>query len=254
MVSQSTNKKEIYNFLSKDACSSLYFIGDLNDSEFNKCKWFINGTSGSINALLLIYPHPVSDTILTIGNPEGIENILSAMSGEIPPKFHAHFFLEHESIFKKYYKYSEDDIYLRMCLNPSKFIYKDGNRAVRLGTGNHEDILILLKTYPENFYTQEQLVNGYYYGIYEDSKLVSMCGTHIASEEYGICALGNIVTAVDYRNRGYSNQCISALINSLPESISAVGLNVRISNGPAINLYSKTGFEEHRRLFITYCS
>jgi len=254
MVLLSNNQFEIYSYLATDKCSALYFIGDLNNNDFNKCKWYLNKEKNSINSLLLIYPHPISDTILTIGKPDGINNIIAKIKNELPKRFHAHFYIEHSDVFRKYFKVENMEEYARMCLNLNKFKHVSDKNVRQLGVDDHINILELLKEYPENFYTKEQLYMGYYYGIYRDNYLISVSGTHIVSNEYKIAALGNIITKNEYRNKGYSKLCISAMINSLLDKVNEIGLNVKVNNLPANKLYLNIGFSEHNRLYLTYCN
>ena len=60
------------------------------------------------------------------------------------------------------------------------------------------------------------------------------------------CNIGNIVTAVDHRGKGYGAKVFTGLLNDLKNGgIAKVFLEVEHDNIPAISLYEKSGFTRY---------
>lgn len=96
--------------------------------------------------------------------------------------------------------------------------------------------------------SQQYLKEGQYYGVWEGEKLVSIAGTQLLSEKYGVAVVANVFTHQSYRNRGYATQCVSALTEALLAKVPDVVLNVDPENAPAVRAYRKLGYQEQCRL------
>ena len=60
------------------------------------------------------------------------------------------------------------------------------------------------------------------------------------------CNIGNIVTAKEYRGRGFATQILTALLDGLKDKgVVKVFLEVEHDNTPAISLYEKSGFTRY---------
>ena len=60
------------------------------------------------------------------------------------------------------------------------------------------------------------------------------------------CNIGNIVTAKEYRGKGYATEILTILLNNLQRrGIKKVFLEVEHDNAPAIALYEKFGFTRY---------
>ncbi len=80
----------------------------------------------------------------------------------------------------------------------------------------------------------------YYSLINSENKLVAYAGTwHILEEAH----ITNIAVAKDYRHHGYGEALLKHIVDDCyKEKIKYITLEVRVSNTPAINLYTKYGF------------
>ena len=105
------------------------------------------------------------------------------------------------------------------------------------------DIMALYQHYPDNFFEPSMLNTGMYFGIRQNSMLVSVAGIHQLSESKRIAAVGNIVTHPDHRGLGYASRCVSHLVTELLERVDQVALNVDASNRAAIKCYEGVGFQ-----------
>ncbi len=86
-----------------------------------------------------------------------------------------------------------------------------------------------------------------YYGIRVNGRLVAAAGTHVISREARLAVVGNVLTHVDYRGRGYAKAVTSAVTAELLRYCEQVVLNVRSDNPPAISAYRRLGYMEHCR-------
>jgi predicted GNAT family acetyltransferase len=93
----------------------------------------------------------------------------------------------------------------------------------------------------------ESVAQGVYYGVRVGGRLVAAAGTHVISPEARLAVVGNVMTHVDFRNRGYAKLTTSAVTADLLRSCDQVVLNVRADNPPALAAYRALGYQEHVR-------
>jgi ribosomal protein S18 acetylase RimI-like enzyme len=91
------------------------------------------------------------------------------------------------------------------------------------------------------------IAEGVYYGIRAGGRLVAAAGTHVISPEARLAVVGNVLTHVDYRGRGYATAVTGAVTADLLRSCDQVTLNVRADNPPALQAYRRLGYVEHVR-------
>ena len=65
--------------------------------------------------------------------------------------------------------------------------------------------------------------------------------------EARLAVVGNVLTHVDYRGRGYATAVTGAVTAELLRSCDQVALNVRADNPPALQAYRRLGYAEHVR-------
>ena len=83
----------------------------------------------------------------------------------------------------------------------------------------------------------EAIATGVYYGVRVAGRLVAAAGTHVISPTAALGAVGNVMTHVDFRGRGYAKLTTSAVTQELMRTCDDVVLNVRSDNPPAIAAY-----------------
>jgi ribosomal protein S18 acetylase RimI-like enzyme len=91
------------------------------------------------------------------------------------------------------------------------------------------------------------IADGVYYGIRIGGRLVAAAGTHVISPVARLGVVGNVLTHVDHRGRGYATAVTGAVTAELLRTCDQVVLNVRSDNPPALQAYRKLGYEEHVR-------
>ena len=62
-----------------------------------------------------------------------------------------------------------------------------------------------------------------------------------------LAVVGNVLTHVDYRGRGFATAVTGAVTAELLRTCDQVVLNVRSDNPPALNAYRRLGYQEHVR-------
>lgn len=94
----------------------------------------------------------------------------------------------------------------------------------------------------ESFYNELNNELALYYSLYtSDGVLAAYAGTwHVLEEAH----ITNIAVSVDMRKRHYGEALLKRIIDDCyKEKIKYITLEVRVSNAPAINLYTKYGFQ-----------
>ena len=77
------------------------------------------------------------------------------------------------------------------------------------------------------------IAEGVYFGIRVNGQLVAAAGTHVVSPAARLAVVGNVLTHIDYRGRGYATAVTGAVTAELLRSCDQVVLNVRSDNPPA---------------------
>ena len=91
------------------------------------------------------------------------------------------------------------------------------------------------------------IAEGVYYGVRVNGHLVAAAGTHVISPTARLAVVGNVLTQVEYRGRGYATATTGAVTAELLRFCDQVVLNVRADNPPALQAYRRLGYQEHVR-------
>ncbi len=91
------------------------------------------------------------------------------------------------------------------------------------------------------------IADGVYYGLRVNGQLVAAAGTHVVSNAARLAVVGNVLTHIDYRGRGFATAVTGAVTAELLRTCDQVVLNVRSDNPPALNAYRRLGYQEHVR-------
>lgn len=121
--------------------------------------------------------------------------------------------------------------------------------ATRLGVA---DVPALRRLYADgdataeapDFFFPSMVADGVFFGIYEDAALLAAAGTHLLSRGERVSTIGNVYTRREQRGRGLGRTVVSAVLRALA-GIETVGLNVRVDNHAATQLYESLGFVRH---------
>lgn len=136
--------------------------------------------------------------------------------------------------------------YYNMKLTERKIDKKINTEIVQqFGEKDTEDIINLLEeSHPEHLIDHEFIKSGYFWGIKDRGKVISLAGITAKSEEFKIVSIGNITTHPDYRHTGLSTKTVTRLIDYLEPDFKDIVLNVKESNETAVKFYKKLGFSK----------
>jgi RimJ/RimL family protein N-acetyltransferase len=231
-------------FLETDRLLAAYALCDLEDREFLRTRWGGAFDEDRLVAIALEYSGLTPQPLFVMGRPDGIEAILrevvrpraayvAALPGSMPA-------------VEALYRLDAGPPMVRMWVDRSRFrpFPADVRRLLP------SDIADLNRLYQLGFASwlpSSAIADGVYYGMRVGGRLVAAAGTHVVSRQARLAVVGNVLTHVDYRGRGYATAVTGAVTADLLRSCDQVVLNVRSDNPPALQAYRRLGYAEHVR-------
>jgi ribosomal protein S18 acetylase RimI-like enzyme len=244
LATQSTDRALLRAFLDQDRLYAAYAICDLEDREFGRTRWGIARDGNEVVAVGLEYTGPTPQPVFVMGRADGIAAVLRdvirpraayiAVRTAMLPAVEAH------------YRVDPGPQMVRMWVDKAHFRPYPAT-VERL---NPLEIGELNKLYQLGFASwlpSSAIADGVYYGMRVNGQLVSAAGTHVVSPTARLAVVGNVLTHLDYRGRGFATAVTGAVTAELLRTCDQVVLNVRADNPPAINAYRRLGFMEHVR-------
>jgi ribosomal protein S18 acetylase RimI-like enzyme len=238
-------RDEAVEFLMRDRPWSAYGLGYLERTSGVPTSLVASASPTAITSVVVQAQLPQLLSIVAIGDPEGIGASIESLPS--PPSSGV-FSIRGEALsaFERRFNVSSAYQMRRLRLGPGRLEPRPGPRAVRLGLDDLEPVKRLYGMWTDAHQLPGQLSRGIYYGIYAGDQLVSVAGTHVVSAEFGVGAIGNVLTHVDYRGRGLASATTTAVAMALAEAgCEEVVLNVRQGNDVAYRVYRALGFEDH---------
>jgi ribosomal protein S18 acetylase RimI-like enzyme len=238
-------RDEAVEFLMRDRAWSAYALGYLDGASGVRTSPVASASPTGITSVVVQAQLPQLLSIVGIGDPEGIGRAVESLSS--PPSTGV-FSVRGEALsaFERRFNVSSAYQMRRMRLEPSQLEPRPGPKAVRLGLDDLEPVKRLYGMWTDAHQLPGQLSRGIYFGIYAGDDLVSVAGTHVVSTEFGVGAIGNVLTHVDYRGRGLASATTTAVASALAEAgCSEIVLNVRQGNDIAYRVYRGLGFQDH---------
>jgi len=243
-VRETTDRALLRAFLERDRIFAAYAICDLDDREFGRTRWAVAMEGGEPVALTLDYSGPTPQPLFVMGRTDGIAAILRdvirprvAYCAALPASMPA---------VRQHYRVEPGPPMVRMVVDRERFrpFPADVQRLSALDSG------ALNRLYQVGFASwlpAASVANGVYYGIRVGGKLVAAAGTHVISPSARLGVVGNVLTHVDHRGRGYATAVTGAVTAELLRACDLVVLNVRSDNPPALAAYRRLGYVEHVR-------
>lgn len=224
-----------------DRAYAAYAIAQLEPRRFQASEWYVATGPAGKRGVVLHSTGGLGRALFVEGDTVAIDAILSLHPGA---RFtFASLRPEHLRNVERYFVMLRRSLMMRMLVSAESFVPVDGE-AVRLEGSHIAAVNALYSTEGgPTAYTPDHLFEGVYYGVYVDSRLVSIAGTHVVSDAEGVAVVGNVFTHPRYRNRGYSKVATSAATRALLERCPLVVLTVEISNDPAVQVYRGLGYE-----------
>lgn len=241
---QTTDRTLLADFLAQDRLYAAYAICDLEDREFARTRWGAAYDGDELIAIGMEYTGPTPQPLFVLGRADGIGAVLrdvirpraayiATRTGNLPS-------------VEAYYRVDPGPEMLRMWVDRTRFRPYPATvqRLLPVEIGD------LNKLYQLGFATwlpSSAISDGVYYGMRVNGQLVAAAGTHVISPQARLAVVGNVLTHIDYRGRGFATAVTGAVTADLLRTSDQVVLNVRADNPPAINAYRRLGYTEHAR-------
>jgi ribosomal protein S18 acetylase RimI-like enzyme len=232
------------SFLEQDRLYAAYAICDLEEREFSRTRWGLAWEDDSPVALVLEYNGPTPQPLFVMGRLDGIGLVLRdlirprvafvAAPAQVLPA------IESE------YRVDPGPSMVRMWVDRERF-HPYPATVQRLLPVEIGDLNRLYQLGFASWLPAATIAEGVYYGLRVNGQLVAAAGTHVVSRTARLAVVGNVLTHVDYRGRGFATAVTGAVTAELLRTCDQVVLNVRADNPPALNAYRRLGFAEHVR-------
>jgi ribosomal protein S18 acetylase RimI-like enzyme len=238
------DRVQLREFLETDRLLAAYAICDLEDREFAKTRWGGAFDGDRLVALAVEYSGLTPQPLFVMGRQDGIQAVLREVVR--PRAAYVAVLPESLAAVESAYRLDPGPQMVRMWVDRARFRpYPAEVRRL-----HPIDIGELNRLYQLGFASwlpSSAIVEGVYYGIRVNGRLVAAAGTHVISPGARLAVVGNVLTHVDYRGRGYATAVTGAVTAELLRSCDQVVLNVRSDNPPALQAYRRLGYAEHVR-------
>lgn len=245
LVARSTADRILLReYLERDRLFAAYAICDLGEREFPRTRWGVATIGERPVAVAMEYGGLTPQPLFVMGDLDGIAAILRDV---VRPRA-AYVAAKQESLpaVAQHYRVEPGPEMIRMWVDRSTFqpFMARTERLVPVEVGE------LNRLYQLGFAAwlpATAVAEGVYFGIRVNGRLVAAAGTHVVNRDAGLAVVGNVLTQVDHRGRGYAKAVTSAVTAELLRSCDEVVLNVRSDNPPAIAAYRRLGYQDHCR-------
>jgi RimJ/RimL family protein N-acetyltransferase len=243
-VKATTDRAALRAFLEQDRLFAAYALCDLEDREFGRTRWGAAYQADRMVALVLEYSGMTPQPMFVMGREDGIDAVLRDLIR--PRAAYLAALTESMAVVKTHYRVDPGPQMVRMWVDRARFrpYPSDVRRLLPAEIGE------LNRLYQLGFASwlpSSAIAEGVYYGIRAGGRLVAAAGTHVISQEARLAVVGNVLTHVDYRGRGYATAATGAVTADLLRTCDQVTLNVRADNPPALQAYRRLGYVEHVR-------
>jgi ribosomal protein S18 acetylase RimI-like enzyme len=239
-----TDRAVLRDFLEQDRLYAAYAICDLEEREFARTRWGVAWERDVPIALVLEYSGPTPQPLFVMGRLDGIEVVLrdlirprlayvAAPSAVVPS-------------IETAYRVDPGPTMVRMWVDQARFRPYPAT-VQRLLPVEIGDLNRLYQLGFASWLPPSTVADGVYYGMRVNGQLVAAAGTHVISRAARLAVVGNVLTHVDFRGRGFATAVTGAVTAELLRTCDQVVLNVRADNPPALNAYRRLGFTEHLR-------
>jgi ribosomal protein S18 acetylase RimI-like enzyme len=242
---QTTRDRDlIRRFLEGNRLFAAYALCDLEDREFSRTRWGAALEDDEIVAIALEYSGMTPQPMFVMGRDDGIEAILRDVVR--PRAAYVAALTESLPAVQTQYRVDPGPPMVRMWVDKARFrpYPADVRRLLPIEIGE------LNRLYQLGFASwlpSSSIAEGVYYGIRVAGRLVAAAGTHVISPTARLAVVGNVLTHIDYRGRGYATAVTGAVTAELLRTCDQVALNVRSDNPPALQAYRRLGYAEHVR-------
>ena len=241
---QTTDRALLHEFLAQDRLYAAYAICDLEEREFGRTRWGAAYDGDELVAVGMEYTGPTPQPLFVLGRPDGISAVLRDV---IRPR--AAYIAARTTMLpavEAHYRVDPGPQMVRMWVDRARFRPYPATvqrlLPVEIGELNRLYQLGFASWLPSG-----AIADGVYYGMRVNGQLVAAAGTHVVSPAARLAVVGNVLTHLDYRGRGFATAVTGAVTAELLRACDQIVLNVRADNPPAINAYRRLGYIEHAR-------
>jgi GNAT superfamily N-acetyltransferase len=231
-------------FLETDRLFAAYALCDLEDREFAKTQWGGAFDGERLVAVAMEYSGLTPQPLFVMGRLDGIEAVLRDV---VRPRA-AYVAALDESLpaVEAVYRVDPGPAMVRMWVDRPTFRPYPAN-VQRLHPADIGELNRLYQLGFASWLPSTSIAEGVYYGVRVNGRLVAAAGTHVISREARLAVVGNVLTHVDHRGRGYATAVTGAVTQELLRFCDQVVLNVRSDNPPALQAYRRLGYAAHVR-------
>jgi ribosomal protein S18 acetylase RimI-like enzyme len=239
-----SDRAVLRGFLETDRLLAAYALCDLEDREFAKTRWGGAFDGEELVAIALEYSGLTPQPLFVMGRPEGIEAILRDIVR--PRAAYVATLADSLPAVESLYRLDPGPPMVRMWVDRKRFrpYPAEVRRLLAIDIG---DVNRLYQLGFASWLPSSAISEGVYYGMRAGGRLVAAAGTHVVSRQARLAVVGNVLTHVDYRGRGYATAVTGAVTADLLRTCDQVVLNVRSDNPPALQAYRRLGYTEHVR-------
>ena len=239
-----TDRAVLRAFLETDRLLAAYALCDLEDREFARTRWGGAFDGDRLVAIALEYSGLTPQPLFVMGGPDGIEAILRDIVR--PRAAYVAALAESLPAVEGVYRLDPGPPMVRMWVDRARFrpYPAEVRRLLPIDIG---DLNRLYQLGFASWLPSSAIGEGVYYGMRVGGRLVAAAGTHVISSRARLAVVGNVLTHVDYRGRGFATAVTGAVTADLLRTCDEVVLNVRSDNPPALQAYRRLGFAEHVR-------
>lgn len=236
-------ERVFWNHANRDPLDYYFFILDLKQSR-EQTKILLAIEEEEVQGLMLVY----ADCIVQLrGSRKAVELLLQHVDLEevelqSPP--------DCEDIVLRKYKPQVKHELVIMCLKKGEETLHIKHTPVRLGVDDAEEVAAIMKEADPEWWGEitaerqkERLKNGFWLGMKEDQRLVSLGSTNFVDFASNV---GVMATDQRYRNMGYATSILSGLVQEILKRSPAALIHVLKNNAPAVHVYSKVGFTPYK--------
>jgi ribosomal protein S18 acetylase RimI-like enzyme len=239
-----TDKALLREFLERDRLYAAYALCDLEEREFGRTRWGVALASDEVVSLVLEYHGPTPQPLFVMGRSDGISTILRDLIR--PRAAYAAMRPDLMAAVEGHYRVDSGPPMVRMWVDRAHFRPYPATvqRILPVEIG---DLNRLYQLGFASWLPSSTVAEGVYYGVRVNGTLVSAAGTHVVSPAARLAVIGNVLTHMDYRGRGFATAVTGAVTADLLRTCDQIVLNVRADNPPALNAYRRLGFLEYTR-------
>jgi len=244
LARQTTDRDALRVFLRQDRLYAAYAICDLEEHEFARTRWGAAYDGDDIVAVGLEYTGPTPQPLFVMGSTDGITAVLRDV---IKPRA-AYIAARVDMLpaIETQYRIDPGPEMVRMWVDRAHFRPYPAT-VQRLFPVDIGELNRLYQLGFASWLPSTAIADGVYHGMRVNGRLIAAAGTHVVSPSSRLAVVGNVLTHMDYRGRGFATAVTGAVTAELLRFCDQVVLNVRADNPPAINAYRHLGYTEHAR-------